>query len=372
MSSIDETFMRGALAIARRGLGSTWPNPAVGAVIVRPGSSPETIARGWTARGGRPHAERIALGKVNGEASGCTLYVTLEPCAHRGKTGPCADAVIAAGISRVVCSFGDPDPRMAGAGFARLREAGIEVVENVLEAEGRKTVEGHIMRVTRHRPFVQLKLAVGKDRRIPRGHGKPVWATGEAARAHGHLMRARADAILVGSGTVSADDPELTCRLPGMRDDSPVRIVLDQSLKLSAESRLAKTIDVAPLWIACSQHTDDERESELRSLGAELIPVSQRGEGNLLDLEVLLAQLAQRGITRLLIEGGPRVAAGFWSRGLVDEVLIYKGTHDVGSDGIIPFDGAGIEVIEKTNEFAPVETRSLDGDTVTRFAAIQA
>ncbi len=219
-------MMRLALHVARRGLGNTAPNPAVGAVIAEP-SRGEIIARGWTQPGGRPHAETEAIRRAGARARGATLYVTLEPCAHFGKTPPCANAIIEAGLARVVVGTGDPDPRTKGQGIARLQDAGIEVREGVLEAACRRMTLGHILRVTKQRPFVQLKMAFAADGAVPRGaKGKPLFVTGAEARAQGHLLRAEADAILVGAGTVIDDDPELTCRLPGLEGQSPVRVVL--------------------------------------------------------------------------------------------------------------------------------------------------
>ena len=215
-----------AARLAERGLGSTAPNPAVGAVVVEP-STGIVLGRGWTQPGGRPHAEPEALARAGARAAGATLYVTLEPCSHFGKTPPCVDTIIAAGVKRVVCGIEDPDPRVAGRGIARLRDAGIEVVRGVLRERCHSITLGHILRVTERRPFVQLKMAVDAEGNVPRGGGgQPTWVTGALSRARGHLLRARADAILIGHGTLIDDNPELTCRLPGLAARSPVRVVL--------------------------------------------------------------------------------------------------------------------------------------------------
>ena len=246
MNPTDEVHMAQALQLARRGLGLTWPNPSVGSLVVT--QSGEILGRGSTAPGGRPHAEAIALERAGARARGATIYVTLEPCAHPGGRGPaCADVIVAAAPARAVIALSDPDPRTAGSGIERLVSAGIEVEQGVLAEEAAAVTLGHILRVTEGRPAVTLKLAVGADGRLPRGKGTPVWITGPDARAHGHLLRAKHDAILVGRGTVLADNPSLTCRLPGMTCRSPVRVVLDRRLRTPPEARLFDDLDGAGL-----------------------------------------------------------------------------------------------------------------------------
>jgi len=237
-----------ALRLARRMLGNTAPNPAVGAVIADPASG-ELIASGWTQPGGRPHAEADSLRRAGSRAYGQTLYVTLEPCSHHGRTPPCADALVAAGIRRVVCAVEDPDPRVSGQGLARLRQAGVAVEVGVLAEEARWMAAGHILRMTANRPFVQLKLALSSNGLLARGDGRPRWVSGPEARAFGHLLRARADAVLVGRRTVLDDDPELTCRLPGLMDLSPRRIVLDPHFRTPRDARLVRTAAEVPLTI---------------------------------------------------------------------------------------------------------------------------
>jgi diaminohydroxyphosphoribosylaminopyrimidine deaminase/5-amino-6-(5-phosphoribosylamino)uracil reductase len=371
MPTSDEIFMRGAFALARRALGQTWPNPAVGSVVVRPDGIPEVIARGATMPGGRPHAERVALEMAGDRSRGCTLYVTLEPCAHHGETPPCVDAIMDTGIGRVVCSAHDPDPRVAGAGIARLREAGIEVVEGVLEEEGARLSLGHALRVTRNRPLVQLKLAVGSDGLVPRGTGTPVWVTGEEARGHGHLLRARADAILVGRGTVAADNPALTCRLPGMLDRSPVRVVLDSKPELSVKARLLSDLAHAPVWLFCTVAGDGKAVARLEAAGVEVIEMAGGRDGGI-DPLAILTELAQRGITRLLIEGGPSVAGSFWNADLVDEIYIYQGPEPAGSDGLKALSPGGLEVIVESDVFTVGETRTLGRDRLTVYHRMNA
>ncbi len=366
MSTLDNHFMRGALAMARRGLGRTRPNPSVGAVVVRPGEPPELVARGSTKPGGRPHAERVTLEKAGDQAKGCTLYVTLEPCAHHGKTPPCTEAIIDAGISRVVCSVHDPDPRVAGAGIAKLRAAGLVVDEGVLEEEGARISLGHALRVKKNRPLVQLKLAVGSDGLIPKGEGKPVWVTGEEARAHGHLLRARCDAILTGRGTIEADDPALTCRLPGLVERSPVRVVLDSQLKINQGANIFAGLHEVPLWIFCSAEADRKATATLEETGADIFHVEQTVEG-VLNPATVLTELARRGITRLLIEGGPSVAGSFWTADLIDEIYLYQGTKPAGPSGLRALSDAGLEAITSSPLFTLEETRVFGPDNLTIY-----
>lgn len=311
-----------ALSLARRGLGTTAPNPAVGAVIVD-AARDVVVARGWTQPGGRPHAEVEALVRAGTAARGATLYVTLEPCSHHGRTPPCADAAIAAGIARVVVGIEDPDPRVAGRGLARLVAAGIAVERFVRAEEADWVTRGHILRVTERRPLVQLKLALDATGGAPRGvAGQPVWVTGDAARRMGHLLRAEADAILVGRGTVEDDDPALTCRLPGAADRSPVRVVLSGTGALPAQSRLLATAREVPLWVVVAGDAPEDVRQALAAAGAVVIP-ARRVDGTLW-LPDVLESLVARGVTRLLVEGGPSVWHAFDRAGLVDEVALFQ------------------------------------------------
>ena len=260
--------MRAALAMGRRGLGNTWPNPAVGCVILKDG---HVVGRGWTQAGGRPHAETEALARAGEAARGATAYVTLEPCCHWGKTPPCADALIAAGLSRVVAAVEDPDPRVAGAGLARLRAAGLSVESGVCEAEAAELNAGFFQRVHTGRPLVTLKLAASLDGRIAAASGESRWITGEIARERVHLLRAEHDAVLVGTGTALADDPQLTCRLPGMASRSPVRIVMDRDLRLPRTAHLVAEARRAATWVLTSGSANTERLAALRAAGVEVI-----------------------------------------------------------------------------------------------------
>lgn len=332
-SGTDDWLMGAALAEGRRNLGQTWPNPAVGAIVVRETQhGPVVIGHGATARGGRPHAEPLALAQAGEGASGATLYVTLEPCSHHGRTPPCVDAIRAAGIARVVAALEDPDPRVAGRGCALLRADGIEVVTGVRAHEARLAHIGHITRVTRGRPHIMLKLAVSADGKAGLAGNHPAAITGEAARAQVHLMRATSDAVLTGIGTVLADDPQLTCRLPGMADRSPVRVVLDSGLRLPTGSAIVATRDIAPLWVIAAEDAAPDREAALIELGIEVMRVRRREEG--LDLDEAVRLLAMRGITRLMVEAGPRIASAFVSADLVDEANLFHAPVELGTDAI--------------------------------------
>ena len=324
----DNRFMELALALGRRGLGRTWPNPAVGAVIVKDGV---VIGRGWTQPGGRPHAEVEALRRA-GAARGATLYVTLEPCSHFGKSPPCADAVIAAGIARVVSALEDPNPEVAGRGHARLRAAGIAVDVGIGADEARHDHAGHIRRMRDGRPHVLLKLAISADGKAAAAGGKPVAITGEAVRERVHLLRAHSDAIAIGIGTAIADDPLLTCRLPGMAKRSPVRVVLDHALRLPVGSRLVATARETPVWALCGVQAPKEAEAGLRAHGVEVLRSSASGAR--VDLKAALALLATKGITRLMVEGGPTLATALIAADLVDEAILFHAPTIVGVDGV--------------------------------------
>lgn len=320
MTAFDLDMMRIALRMGARGLGQTSPNPAVGAVIADEQTG-EVIARGWTQPGGRPHAETEAIRRAGDRARGMTMVVTLEPCAHHGKTPPCADAIILAGLKRVVIGVGDPDPRTAGEGIARLRAAGIGVTEHVLEDEARWLTLGHILRITQNRPFVTLKIATDAEGNIPHGDGTaPRWATGAEARAAGHLLRAEHDAILVGSGTVAADDPELTCRLPGLAHRSPVRVVLAGQSPLPAAAKLIQSAQSFPIIVIRPQ-SSHAADAYAGRPGITVLDAPATGPG--VAAGTALHILADLGYTRLLVEGGPRLWRSFAAAGLADEAALF-------------------------------------------------
>jgi diaminohydroxyphosphoribosylaminopyrimidine deaminase / 5-amino-6-(5-phosphoribosylamino)uracil reductase len=361
----DQRFMQLALTLGRRGQGRTWPNPAVGAVVVRDGV---IVGRGWTQPGGRPHAEPEALARAGEAARGATLYVTLEPCSHFGKSPPCADVIIAAGITRVVSAIEDPNPEVAGQGHARLRAAGITVDIGTGAAEAARDHTGHFRRIRDKRPHVILKLAVSSDDKIAAAGHKPVAISGEAAKARVHLLRAQCDAILVGIGTVLADDPLLTCRLPGMEARSPVRVVLDRSLRIPATSRLVHSARETPLWVMTSNVSEAPAAMKLGAAGAQVIRVPTaaaplRG----LDLPAVLHALAGKGITRLLVEGGARVASSLVTAGLVDEVWLLRGPDSVGAAGVPALDALPLSAITQSPAFKQRASEMLQKDTLTIY-----
>ena len=353
-ASDDLRFMTSALALGRRGLGNVWPNPAVGAVIVRHGpSGPVVVGRGWTQPGGRPHAEPEALARAGTLARGATLYVTLEPCSQHGKSPPCADAIVAAGISTVVSALEDPNPEVAGRGHARLKAAGIAVRTGAGAAAAAHAHAGHIRRMREKRPEVTLKLAISADGKAGLAGRRPVAITGERASDRVHLLRAMNDAIVVGIGTVLADDPLLTCRLPGMAARSPVRIVFDAALRLPLEGRLAASCKEVPLWVLTAASASADREAALRVRGVEVIRAELSAPGRL-ELGAAVRLLASRGITRLLVEGGPILAASMIACDLVDEIALFQASASIGPEGIDAVEGMPISALTRSQRFKSI------------------
>ncbi|MEM9030304.1 MAG: bifunctional diaminohydroxyphosphoribosylaminopyrimidine deaminase/5-amino-6-(5-phosphoribosylamino)uracil reductase RibD [Pseudomonadota bacterium] len=338
----DEWLMDRALRYAKFGLGTVAPNPSVGAVVFDPVAR-EMVGVGWTQPGGRPHAEPVALDAAGQRTRGATMAVTLEPCVHFGRSPPCTNAIIAAGIRRVIFAIPDPDPRVAGKGAAKLRDAGIAVDRFTPAAaeEARWVTRGHILRVTERRPFVQVKIAVGADGRIAHGAGRtaaearPTWVTGQTARATGHLLRAEADAIVVGTGTVLDDDPDLTCRLPGTELRSPIRIVIGER-GVPANSRLLATADRVPVvrYARRSDHAPEEPIAEPSTTTGGSTHVGVATVGGSLWLPEIMEDLVGRGVTRLLVEGGPTLWAAFAKSRLVDEVVVFHAWEPDGKPSI--------------------------------------
>lgn len=357
----DAEHMRHALALARRGLGRVAPNPAVGCVIVS--RSGQIVGRGWTQPGGRPHAEAMALGEAGSAARGGTAYVTLEPCAHHGRTPPCAGALLRAGIARVVAAAQDPDPRVSGRGFDLLRAGGAETVVGVLEENAQDLNRGFILRIERSRPLVTLKIAQSRDGKTIPPLGGVRWITGDEARRFGHLLRARHDAILIGSGTALADDPMLDCRLPGLENRSPIRIVLDSNLRMPPQLKVFQTaLRVPTIVFTAAAETDDA----LAGTGVEIIGAPRNAKG-FLDLTAILGQLASRGITRLLIEGGPTIALSALADGYADRLEIFTaatilGTHASG-------DVSALIAAAQTDRFRQTGRRDLGVDVLESYAA---
>lgn len=340
--------MKSALSVARRGLGRTSPNPSIGAVITTSGKHGATIiARAVTGDGGTPHAEPQALNSAGDASRGATLYVTLEPCNHHGRTPPCTEAIINAGITHVVIAGKDPDPRVAGSGIEKLQQAGISVTSGILEAEADRLNSGHITLKTKSRPYIIVKSAVGSDDRVAPGGGKggkntaseagPRWVTSELARRRGHLLRAEADAILIGRETASADNPSLTCRLPGLEAQSPRPIILDSRLSLSPDLNIfTKTENTQPPLVIFAETVSDADRTAYARRHAELMPLPATEDGQIY-LSILVQSLADQGITRLLVEGGPKTAASFIAAGLYDQLNIFKGPRPAGDASILPF-----------------------------------
>ncbi len=316
-AAFDRHMMAIALGLAKRGLGTTGVNPCVGAIIADEASG-EIIARGVTQPGGRPHAEKVALSRAGARARGQTMYVTLEPCAHTGRNPTCADGVLASGINRLVCAIADPNPVIAGRGLEDLANAGVTVETGLMAAEARWVTLGHILRQTEARPFVQLKLALDANLAVAAGNGAPVWVTSPEARAYAHLLRAETHAILVGAGTVIADDPELTCRLPGMAARSPRRVIVSGEKPLRGAARVfAGAQGGAPTLVFATERT----RGAASIVGAEIATVGADADGWPAPA-AMLAALAARGTHRLLVEGGPRMWAAFLAAGHVDEALV--------------------------------------------------
>ena len=352
-----------ALRLAERGLGSVWPNPAVGCVLVRGG---RIVGRGWTQPGGRPHGEVEALRRAGPAALGATAYVSLEPCAHYGRTPPCTMALLQAGIRRVVAATVDPDPRVNGRGIEQLRQAGVEVAVGLGGAEADAINAGFVLRVRAGRPLVTLKLATSLDGRIATRSGASQWITGEQARARGHLLRASHDAIMIGSGTALADDPSLTCRLPGLEDRSPVRVVLDRRLRLAPGSKLAVDARAVPTWLFTGAAAPKRQRDALAALGVD-VQVAGTDEGGRLDLREVLAALAARGITRVLVEGGAELAAGLLRAHLVDRLAWFRGPVLLGGDGRAAIDALGIDAIAEALTAEPAGGALLARDRLERY-----
>jgi diaminohydroxyphosphoribosylaminopyrimidine deaminase/5-amino-6-(5-phosphoribosylamino)uracil reductase len=358
----DETHMAHALHLAARGLGNVWPNPAVGCVLVKEG---QIVGRGWTQPGGRPHAERRALDQAGSAAQDATAYVTLEPCAHHGHTPPCAEGLIAAGIARVVTALTDPDPRVAGRGHAMLRAAGVVVTEGILSPQAARLNAGFLRRVTEALPFVTLKLATTLDGRIATATGDSRWITGPEARRHTHLLRLTHDAVMVGSGTALADDPDLTVRDLGAQRQ-PVRIVLDSRLSHSPESRLGRSARQVPVWMVHGPDAPEPARTGWTATGAELIEVAA-DNGHIAPRAALTA-LATRGLTRILCEGGGRLAAALVRDHLVQDAALYTAGALIGGDGRAALGELGLTRLAEAPRLSLQQACRLGPDTFTLWS----
>lgn len=348
----DRAHMGAALALARRNLGRVWPNPSVGCIVV--GGNGHVLGRGVTAPGGRPHGEPQALAQAGAGAAGATVYVSLEPCNHHGRTPPCSEALIAAGVARVVVACEDPDPRVSGGGIRRLREAGIRVDVGLCAQEALEVNFGFITRILKGRPGVTLKLATSLDGQVATATGHSQWITGPESRARGHMLRANHDAILIGIGTALADDPALTCRLPGREQHSPVRVVLDSGLRLPVASKLAAGAATVPTWIVTLADADTARVAALEASGVRVLRVAPGADGRL-PVAGALATLAGQGITRVLVEGGAAVATSFLKAGSVDRVEWFRAPMLIGGDGLAAIGPLGTDILAQALRLLPDE-----------------
>lgn len=365
--AIDAAHMRAALALARRGLGNVAPNPAVGCIVVQPDQgNGRVVGRGWTQPGGRPHAETQALEQAAAAAAGATAYVTLEPCAHHGETPPCAEALIGAGLKRVVIACRDPDPRVDGGGVAALRAAGVEVTTAVGEAGALALNRGFFERLASGRPLVTVKTATTLDGRIATHSGDSQWITGAPARAHGHGLRASHDAVLIGSGTARSDDPHLTCRLPGLLERTPVRVVLDGHLTTPLTAKLVASAGAVPTWIITLEGNEKNRRAAFVDAGVDVIEVPADADGRP-SIASALQALGGRGLTRLLVEAGGRLVAGLLRAGMVDRLVWYHAPMLIGGDGTSAAAAFGVDTLTEAPIFRRVDCRAIGDDLMETY-----
>ena len=354
----DEQMMARAISLARNGLGRTSPNPLVGAVIVRDG---RIVAEGWHRKAGTPHAEIHALNMAGELARGATVYVSLEPCAHYGRTGPCAQALVEAGVSRVVVAMMDPNPKVAGKGIAILQEAGIQVTTGVLEQEARQLNEVFLKWMTTGLPFVALKTAMTLDGKIATAAGQSQWITNEASRYETHRLRDIYDGILVGINTALADNPSLTTRLKEYQGRNPVRIVVDSRARLPLTAKLV-TDGAARTIVAVTEQAPAERVEALRSAGVEIIVA---GSSNHVDMQSLMEQLGAMKISSVLVEGGGSVNFSLLQAGLVDRVYAFIAPKLVGGrDALTPVEGEGFQELDRAVELENIQLRQLGSDVL--------
>lgn len=361
-SDADTANMRSALHMARRGLGRTWPNPSVGCVIVKKG---HVLARTRTADGGRPHAETQALEMAGEAARGASVYVTLEPCSHEGKTPPCVKALIDAGVARVVVAMEDPDARVNGAGIKALRDAGIDVSVGCLEDQARDVLSGYIMHRTQGRPFVTLKIASSLDSIVAMADGESQWITGPLARQYGHLERGQHDMIVTGIGTVERDNPSLTVRLNGVQND-PVRLLFDGKLQLSPACELVASAEKTPTWIVCGEDCDPAKVDELLSTGVQILKLPLNANG-IVPLSTVLPVLAERGITKLMVEGGSLLITEFLKAGFCDRLLWFRAPCILGNEGISAVQNLNLPQLVDRMNFRHKKRRVLGPDVLDEF-----
>lgn len=365
IDAADIRYMQMALGLARRGLGTVWPNPAVGCVLVD--DKGRVAGRGWTQPGGRPHAEAEALARAGAGAKGATAYVSLEPCSHTGETPPCAERLIEAGIARAVIAISDPDGRVAGSGIARLERAGMEVLTGVGAGAACEVNAGYLNRVENGRPMVTLKVATTLDGRIATHGGESRWITGEVARGWAHYLRANHDAVMVGLGTAIADDPQLTCRLPGLEGRSPIRVVVDGRLRLPLTSQLVSGARQTPSWMVTLTGTDARRRDAYIKSGVEMIEVDAGADDNP-DMALALGALGARGLTRVLVEGGGKLAAALFKARLVDRLAWFRSPGIMGGDGVPVAEAFGVDALTDMVTFTRLSIVEAGDDILETYA----
>ena len=358
--------MQAALVLARRGLGRVWPNPAVGCVLVREDLGSRVVGRGWTQPSGRPHAETEALRRAGKDALGATAYVTLEPCSHHGETDACADVLVNAGVTRVVVAIEDPDPRVSGQGIARLNKAGIRVSTGIAAEAAADVNAGFVSRISRGRPIFTLKMATSLDGRIATASGESQWITSNLARRAGHLLRANHDAVMTGIGTAVSDRPRLTCRLPGMKDRSPVRIVVSSRLELPVEHPMVETAREVPTWVYCVEGERAGRRLELEEAGVLVIGLTVDEAGRV-DLGAMASDMAGRGLTRILVEGGAELAGGLLRCDLIDRLCWFRAPVLIGGDGTPATSSIDVEVLDEAAAFTRVSISAMGADIMETY-----
>lgn len=367
-SDDDRAHMRTALSLAKRGLGNVAPNPAVGCVLVRSdlGEKGRVVGRGFTQSGGRPHAETEALKQAGILANSSHAYVTLEPCNHHGQTGPCTEALIQAGISAVTIALIDPDPRVQGSGTQRLKDAGIDVRTGLFMEEARNINAGFLSVQERGRPWVTVKIATSADGMIAAEKGVPLWITGTAARARGHLIRAQNDGILTGVGTVIADDPQLTCRLPGLEHQSPRRFIIDPKARMSPDAHILKLLSGDQATVV---YVAKGADHSFAGTGADIVPTPAHNER--FDMLAMLQDIGSRGITRLMVEAGQGINDAFLAADLIDEIAWFRAPTVIGAGGVSAFSSKSIERPDQSADFERTETISLDDDQLERYLRVR-
>ncbi|MEE2746348.1 MAG: bifunctional diaminohydroxyphosphoribosylaminopyrimidine deaminase/5-amino-6-(5-phosphoribosylamino)uracil reductase RibD [Pseudomonadota bacterium] len=362
-----KSYMSLALSLAERGRGETWPNPAVGCVIV---NNDQIVGRGWTQPGGRPHAETMAIKQAGIRAKNASVFVTLEPCSHQGETAPCAEAIISAGIKNVYVACLDPDYRVSGSGLEMLRQANIKVQSGISEKLGKNKIEGYLARQEFGRPTVTVKLATTLDGKIATKHHQSKWITGESALAFSHMLRSKHDSIMVGSGTIIADDPQLTCRLPGITNVRRPRIILDGRLRLPTSSHLMSNVAEAPIWLVTDNEVPEKKIMRYSRMGIEIIQLESKSNIGF-NLFSLLEVLGNRGLNSVLVEGGQLLATSFMEANLVDSLAWFHAPKIIGDDGLSSIGSLKVELMSQVHKYEIEYSKELNGDHLTMMRKVK-